>query len=67
MHNNKIFFNILLLLLFSVKLIAQNQLSATVIDAETNKPIIGENVIIKELKKGKITDNNGYYNFSLPK
>ncbi|MBI9068271.1 MAG: TonB-dependent receptor plug domain-containing protein [Salinivirgaceae bacterium] len=67
MQTNKIFLTIwLILLIFSVKLTAQNQFSGTVIDAITNKPIDGENVIIKELQKGTITDNNGNYEFSVP-
>ncbi len=67
MQSKHIFLFYLISLLFlSVNLSAQTKLSGKVTDGKTNQPIVGENIIIKELQKGTITDDNGKYNFSVP-
>ena len=54
------------MLAITPKLTAQTQLSGTVTDTKTNEPVVGENIIIIELQKGTITDDNGKYNFFIP-
>jgi len=44
---------------------AQNQiLSGTIIDGDTNEPIIGANIMVKNSSNGAITDYNGFYEIS---
>lgn len=41
-------------------------LTGVVRDAKTNEFIIGENIIIKELQQGTITDEEGKYSIRIP-
>ena len=53
---------ILFFLMFSLNVFAQTgTLSGKVVDKETGEPLIGANVIIKELNIGAATDINGEY------
>ncbi|TKG95910.1 TonB-dependent receptor [Puteibacter caeruleilacunae] len=65
----EVFRNILLVILLLVTpfaVMAQTQISGKVVDAKNNKPIAGENVIIKELQKGTITNDDGEYSIIVP-
>ena len=55
-----------ILLLITSQISAQTRISGTVRDAKTNEAIVGQNVIIKELQKGTITDNEGKYAITVP-
>lgn len=55
-----------LFLITTSHLVAQTQLSGVVRNTKNNKPVEGENIIIKELQKGTITDNNGKYSITVP-
>lgn len=66
--NNKKLFAILLfsLIILSFNLSSQTLITGKVIDSETGVPIIGVNVVAKEVQKGTITDDKGNYSLSLP-
>jgi outer membrane receptor protein involved in Fe transport len=65
---NKVLFFLFFTLFFTVSLLssAQTTLTGTVRDALTGDPIVGVNVIVPELQKGTITDENGLYSVELP-
>lgn len=54
-----------MLLLLAVSAIAhgQNSVSGTILNKETEQPIIGATIYIPELEKGKITDFDGRFSF----
>ena len=53
------------LLTFSTELSAQSQITGTVRDVETNEPLVGVSIAIKETQHGTITDGDGKYNLSV--
>jgi outer membrane cobalamin receptor len=67
MYNGKMNTGLLLFLLFAPLLLgAQTRITGVVQTAKNKKPIYGENVIIKELQRGTITNEKGEYNFTVP-
>ena len=54
---------ILLFLSISNLLVAQNNFKGTVVDAETEKPIVGAHIYAYELNKSVVTDTNGSFIF----
>lgn len=57
LSNFFLFFILLVVTSFSVS--AQYSFNARVIDHESNQPVSGATVFIKELNKGEVTDQNG--------
>ncbi|HKK63390.1 MAG TPA: carboxypeptidase-like regulatory domain-containing protein, partial [Bacteroidales bacterium] len=61
---NKLFLT-LFLVFFCLLILARNSYSSIltghVVDADTNEPLIGVNVIIKGTFKGVVTDSEGYF------
>ncbi len=58
---------VLLLLLTSVCAMAQQKVSGTVLDKETNEPIIGATVVVEGTTNGTITDFDGNFTLSVDK
>lgn len=58
-------FMVMLGLLWSYTTIAQQQVSGTVTDANTNEPLVGVNVVVKGTQEGTITDFNGQYSITV--
>ena len=56
----------LICLLTTTSLFAQNTISGTVTDGETNDALPGVNVLVKGTTTGTITDVQGQYNLSVP-
>ena len=58
----------ILILLFAMVTLAQNgKISGTIVDRETNQPLIGANVLVVGTSLGAATDVNGNYNiFNIP-
>jgi TonB-linked SusC/RagA family outer membrane protein len=54
------------LLLSSQLAFAQGALTGKVVDAETNEPLIGANILVNESGVGTITDIDGNYRLELP-
>ncbi len=63
------FINILLLVILSINISAQNSFIITgyIINKKTNTPISGAHVIVKEKQKVSVSDKNGYYSIILYK
>ncbi|MCL3781977.1 TonB-dependent receptor [Prolixibacteraceae bacterium JC049] len=57
---------IMVLLVLPVILVAQVQVTGRVVDAQNGSPVLGVNIVIKELQKGTISDDDGVYNFTVP-
>jgi len=62
----KLCFSASLLCLFSMSMYGQRTINGTIIDAETNEPLIGANVLIKGFSTGTITDIDGSYSLVVP-
>ncbi len=58
---HKFIFAILILLLSTLRMQAQNTLRGSVKDAETKEKLIGATIYINELKTGTSTDTGGNY------
>lgn len=58
------FFTLLLLSLFSTAYTQTGEIRGFVFDKESGEPMVSTNVVIKELKVGKTTDENGFYTLS---
>lgn len=56
---------IAVLLSFTIESTAQSTIKGTLRDAETNEPMVGVNVAIKESQKGTITNDKGEYSISV--
>lgn len=54
-----------LFLLGIVNMIYAQQITGTVTDAETGKPLIGVNILVKGTTNGTITDVNGHYSLTV--
>ena len=54
-------FRLLLLLFFPVTLFAQQTITGTITDAETNTPIPGVNVLVKNTNRGAVSDFDGIF------
>ncbi len=68
MKSEQRFIITLLLLITAISgLSAQTKVTGVIRDAKTKEPVIGANVIIKELQKGTISDGSGSYKFVLPR
>ena len=62
--NYKKFIYILFIIIFSfVSAFAQSNLKGVVLDVENDQPLRGANVVLKELKRGISTNENGYFQF----
>jgi len=57
---------ILGILLLSIPLVAQMQVSGVVVDAKTGEPIIGAAVLLRGTTTGTVTDFDGNYDLSVP-
>ncbi len=57
-------YNLLFLLLTSIEIMAQSQISGTVTESLTGAPLIGVNVIVKGTTTGAVTDVDGIYHIS---
>lgn len=63
---NKIYISFLcLFFMVPTSLLAQSLIKGVVTDAETNEPMVGVNVAIKETQHGTITDDKGEFNLSV--
>ena len=62
----KVYATLLMLIFTTSCLLAQTKLTGVVRNEKTNNPVAGENVIIKELQLGTITDNEGKLNLEIP-
>ncbi|MBP7510896.1 MAG: TonB-dependent receptor [Bacteroidia bacterium] len=58
------FITLLLLSLFSTAYTQTGEIRGFVFDKESGEPMVSTNVVIKELKVGKTTDENGFYTLS---
>jgi iron complex outermembrane receptor protein len=63
MFTKRLIYIILILNLFSISLIAQSNIGGKVIDINTDEPLIGANIVIKELQRGISTNNIGEFEF----
>ena len=58
--------SVLLLFLFLPVVLAQREVSGTVVDAEDGNPLIGVNVLLKGTATGAVTDLDGKYSLEVP-
>ena len=64
---NKVFFNVLLIFVFSMgSVFAQNEVSGTVVDEDTGEPLVGVNIIIQGTSTGTATDLDGNFSLEVP-
>ncbi len=59
-------FAVVALLFTSSEIYSQRTVSGTIIDSETNEPLIGANVLVKGTSTGTITDIDGNFSLSVP-
>ncbi|MBV9962158.1 MAG: TonB-dependent receptor [Parafilimonas sp.] len=56
---------LILLLVTSLNVFAQNAVQGTVTDVQTGKPVVGASIIIKGEKRGVVSDNNGKFTLNV--
>jgi iron complex outermembrane recepter protein len=64
MHMNRVFKRILISMILTMALLAQNSISGVIVDAKTNDPLVGANVVIKGTFKGNTTNTEGRFTIS---
>jgi len=60
----KIFYSLVIIILYTQISLAQSSLSGTVTDSKTSSPLKGASIYIPELQRATATDDNGTFNFS---